>query len=101
MQNDLFPSTTVGQEHSSMTHRLVGIRGVGAKPSRWLLRPASSPTRNALRAFCVVDNESNLESLSQALSRHSVPFDPSSEMHRRGKVFGFRFVAGGVGEGRS
>jgi hypothetical protein len=45
-----------------------------------------------------VDNESHIESLSQALSRHSVPFDPSSEMHGRGKVFGFRFVAGGVGE---
>ena len=56
------------------------------------------PTRNALRVFSVVDNESHIESLSQALSRHSVPFDPSSEMHRRGKVFGFRFVAGGVGE---
>jgi hypothetical protein len=59
------------------------------------------PTRYALRAFSVVDNESHVELLSQALSRHSVPFDLSSEMHRRGKVFGFQFVAGGVGEGRS
>ena len=45
-----------------------------------------------------MDNESHIESLSQAISRHSVPFDPSSEMHRRGKVFGFRFIAGGMGE---
>jgi hypothetical protein len=45
-----------------------------------------------------MDNESHIESLSQTLSRHSVPFDPPSQMHRRGKVFGFRFVAGGVGE---
>jgi len=72
--------TTVRQKHSSMTHQLVGTRGVGPKPAGWLLRPASRPARNALPAFCVVDNN---ESQTNRSRRHSASVRFRSILCRR------------------